>query len=247
LIQIALLGRTPVVVEHGLRKSVPTKLFILHTENQPDYKYDSEANALKAKITSEYNIPVVLLRVGAFDMTGILNTILGTILKEKESNSTLTKKDFAINITGGTKLMVSAASTAAHLAGSRLYYVMESTKYRGDDPVIELPLPARPENDNRGNTSKTTAIILEKIKKLGKCNNMMLLEEVQKDRRLKKNQRIQYHLDKLREMDLISITHGWEYMREGKTKVDYKKKTIQLTVTGKYYAEYPGLIGDIIR
>lgn len=33
---------------------------------------------------------------------------------------------------------------------------MESTKYRGDDPVIELPLPARPVNDNRGNTSKTS-------------------------------------------------------------------------------------------
>ena len=246
MIQIALLGRTPVVVEHGLRKSVPTKLFILHTENQPDYQYESEANALKAKITSEYNIPVVLLRVSAFDMTGILNTILGTILKEKESNSTLTRKDFAINITGGTKLMVSAASAAAFLAGSRLYYVMESTKYRGDDPVIELPLPARPENDDRGNTSKTTAIILEKIKKLGKCNNMMLLEDVQKDKRLKKSQRIQYHLDKLRGLDLITITHGWRYVRTGKPKIDYKKRTIQLTTTGRYYAEFPDLIGDIV-
>jgi hypothetical protein len=208
MIQIALLGRTPVVVEHGLRKSVPTKLFMLHTENQPDYQFESEANALKAKITSEYNIPVILLRVGAFDMTGIINTILDTILKEIESNSTLTKKDFAINITGGTKLMVSAASTAAFLAGSRLYYVMESTKYRVDDPVMELPLPARPKNDNRGNTSKTTAIILEKIKNFGKCNNTMLLEKVQKDKRLKTNQRIQYHLDKLRELDLITVTHG---------------------------------------
>lgn len=235
------------MVEHGLRKSVPTKLFILHTENQPDYQYESQANLLKAKITSEYNIPAVLLKVGAFDMEGIIKTILGIIVKEKESNSTLAKKDFAINITGGTKLMVSAASTAAFLAGSRLYYVMESTKYRGDDPVKELPLPARLQNDNRGNTSKTTAIILEKIKKLGKCNNMMLLQEVQKDSRLKKNQRIQYHIDKLRELDFITITHGWEYMREGKTRVDYKKRTIQLTVTGQYYAEFPDLIGDIIR
>jgi hypothetical protein len=113
--------------------------------------------------------------------------------------------------------------------------------------VKELPLPARPQNDNRGNTSKTTAIILEKIKKLGKCNNMMLLEAVQKDRRLKKNQRIQYHLDRLRERDLITITHGWECKRQGKTKVDYKKRTIQLTVTGQYYTEFPDLIGDIIR
>jgi hypothetical protein len=216
LIQIALLGRTSIVVDHGLRKAVPTKLFILHTENQPDYQYESEANRLKDKITSEYNITVELLKVGAFDMEGVIKTILGTIIKEKKMDSTLTKKDFVINITGGTKLMVSAASTAAYLAGSRLYYVMESTRYRGDDPVKELPLPARPENDNRGNTSKTTAIILEKIKKLGKCNNTMLLEDVQKDRRLKNNQRIQYHLDKLRELDLITITHGWTYVRDGK-------------------------------
>jgi hypothetical protein len=49
LIQIALLERIPVVVEHGLRKSDLTKLFMLHTENQPDYQFESEANALKAK------------------------------------------------------------------------------------------------------------------------------------------------------------------------------------------------------
>jgi len=172
-------------------------------------------------------------------MDGVIKSILNIIIKETEKDSKLNKKDFAINITGGTKLMVSAASTAAYLAGSRLYYVMESTKYRGDNPVKELPLPTRPVNDNRGNTSKTTAIILEKIKQFGKCTNMMLLEKVQKDRRLKKNQRIQYHLDKLRELNLITITQGWEYTKEGKPKIDYKKRTIQLTLTGQYYAEFP--------
>ena len=77
----------------------------------------------------------------------------------------------------------------------------------------------------------------------GKCNNTMLLEKVQKDKRLKTNQRIQYHLDKLREPDLITITHGWQYLKDGKTKVDYKKRTIQITVTGKFYAQFPDLIG----
>ena len=69
----------------------------------------------------------------------------------------------------------------------------------------------------------------------------MLLEAVQKDRRLKKNQRIQYHLDKLRERDLITITHRWQYMREGKTKVDYKKRTIHAWYCGtalKMYYDY---------
>jgi hypothetical protein len=55
-------------------------------------------------------------------------TILGAIVKEMESNSTLSKKDFAINI---------------------------------------------------------TAVILEKIKNFGKCNNTMLPEKVQKDKKAK--------------------------------------------------------------
>lgn len=244
---MALVGKTPIVVEHGLRKSVPTKLYILHTRNEPDYQYELEANELRAKIKREYNFPIELVKIGAFDMEGIIKTILGIIFKEKKMDSMLTKKDFTINITGGTNLMVSAASTAAYLSGAKLYYVMDSSKYRGDDPVKELPLPVRPENDNKGNSSKTTAIILELIKRLGKANNMMLLENVRKDRRLKKNQRIQYHLDKLREMDLITVNHGWSYVRDGKPKTDYKKRTIKLTATGQYYAEFPDLVGGLFR
>ena len=124
---------------------------------------------------------------------------------------------------------------------------MESTKYRGDDPVIELPVPVRPVNDNKGNTSKTTAIILQKIKALGRSNNTMLIHEIQKDKRLKKKPRIQYHLNKLRDLELITIEHGWVYTRDDKTKTDYKKRTIQLTTTGQYYAEFPELIGDLIK
>jgi Family of unknown function (DUF6293) len=252
MIQIALVGRTPVVVEYGLRKFVPTKLFVLHTENQSDYQYESEANRFREKIENEYNIPVILRKVGAFDMKGIINTILNIIMKEKGSTSE-NNKNFAINITGGTKLMVAAASTAAYLAGSKLYYVMESTKYRGDDPVIELPLPARPINDNRGNTSKNTAIILQKIKEQVESNNSILIHEIQNDKRLKKKPRIQYHLDKLRDLGLIKIEQGWKYPRTNKrTKLveivtDYKKRTIRLTPTGEYYAEFPGLIDDLIK
>ena len=181
MIQLALVGKTPIVVEYGLIKSIPAKLYVLHTKDESDYKYEFELNALKTKIESEYNIPVELVRVGAFDMDGIIKTILSIIIQEKKIDSTLTKKDFAINITGGTKLMVSAASTSAYLAGAKLYYIMHTGKYRGDTPVKELPLPTRPENDSRGNTSKTTSIILQKIGKLGKCNNMMLLGSVRKD------------------------------------------------------------------
>ncbi|CUR51341.1 Putative endonuclease [Nitrosotalea devaniterrae] len=250
MIQISLVGLTPVVVEEGLRKSIPEKLYIIHTKNESNYKFESEAKKLQNKIEKQYKILTTLLKVDAFDMDEIIRTILTVISQEKKQNPKLTKKDFAINITGGTKLMVAAASTAAYLAGSRVYYVMESSKYRGEDLVKELPMPVRPEDDNRGNSSRTTAIILEKIKKLKKCTNKMLLEEIRKDSRLKKNQRMEYHLKKLLQNDLITITAGWEKstvnQRTGKHDIDYKKRTIRLTSSGEYYAEFPGLMGSII-
>ena len=247
MIQLATLGLTPIVVEEGLKKSIPEKLYIIHTKDEANYNFEKEAKKLKNKIEDLYKVPTILLKVDAFDMDKIIKSILNIIQKEKKPN--LTKKDFAINITGGTKLMVAAATTAAYLAGARVYYVMEASKHRGEDLVKELPMPVRPEDDNLGNTSKTTAIILQKIKKLGKCTNAMLLDEVRRDRRLKKNQRIEYSLNKLEENNLISITLGWEKIsktKTGKPMFDRKKRTIQLTSLGEYYADFPGLLGSIV-
>jgi hypothetical protein len=248
MIQIALVGLTSIVVEEGLKKAMPDKLYIIHTKDESEYKFENEAKKLKKKIEVQYKIPTNLLKVDAFDMDQIIRIILSTIQAERKK-SNLTKKDFIINLTGGTKLMVAAASTAAYLAGSRVFYVMDSSKYRGEDVVKELPMPVRPEDDNKGNTTRTTAIILEKIKKLGKCTNQMLLNEIRKDPRLKKNQRLEYHLNKLVENNLISITIGWEKTtknpRTGKNEIDRKKRTIQLTTSGEYYADFPGLMGSI--
>ena len=78
----------------------------------------------------------------------------------------------------------------------------------------------------------------------------MLLDEVRKDKRLKKNQRIEYSLNKLEENNLISITLGWEKptksLKTGKPLMDRKKRTIQLTTSGEYYADFPGLLGSIV-
>ena len=250
MIQLALVGLTPIVVEEGLKKAVPDKLYVIHTKDETNYKFEKEAKNLKAKIEEQYKIPTHLIKVDAFDMDGIIRTILLTIQQERKKNTNLAKKDFIINLTGGTKLMVAAASTAAYLAGARVFYVMDSSKYRGEDIVKELPMPARPEDDNKGATSRTTAIVLQKIKKLGKCTNQMLLDAIRKDARVKKNQRLEYHLKKLVENNLISITIGWEKptrnLRTGKPEIDRKKRTIALTPSGEYYAEFPGLMGSII-
>lgn len=253
MIQIALVGKSPIVVEEGLKKFMPTKVYILHTKDDAEYKFEEEAKKLKLTIESRYNINTSLLEVNAFEMNQIIKTILSTILKER-NKSELRKNDFVINITGGTKLMVAAASTAAYLAGARVIYVMDPSKYRGEDLVKELPMPIRPENDNLGNTSKTTALVLEKInklvKKLGKCNNRMLLTEIQKDPKSRSIKRIEYTLNILENNNLITRTAGWETSKKnnktGKNIINRKLKTIRLTPTGEFYAEYPGLMGSIV-
>ena len=114
MIQIALVGETPQVVEEGLRHKVPETLFILHTKNKSRYKFQDVANRLKRKIVSEYQIPTELVMVGAYDTEDVIKKILKIIANERKQSKSLERSDFAINITGGTKAMVAAAATASY-------------------------------------------------------------------------------------------------------------------------------------
>lgn len=251
MIQIALVGETPIVVEEGIKKNVPEKLYIIHTKNETRYKYENIAKKLKKKIQEKNQIPTELVKVGAFDMEDVIQKILKIISSEKKkSKKFLERKDFAINITGGTKAMVAAASTAAYLAGTRLYYVLNPEIARGNDMVIELPLPTIPQDDSRGSTSKTTSTVLQHIAKSKKTNNVLLLQVLEKNRKFKKitPQKLQYHLNKLEANGLITRSRGWVYGTSeytGTPRVNKKFTTIELTSTGEYYADFPDLVGDI--
>ena len=250
MIQIALVGETPQVVEEGIRKNVPEKLFILHTKNESRYKFQDVAKRLKRKIVSEYQIPTELVMVGAYDTDDVIKKILKIIAKERKQSKSLERSDFAINITGGTKAMVAAASTASYIAGSRLYYVLNPEQARGTDMVLELPVPSIPRNDSRGNTTKTTSIVLQFIGKLGKTNSSLLLHKLQDSRKITKltPQKLSYHLQKLEAYNLITITRGWVHgidRRTGQPRINRTLTTIELTVLGKKYAEFPDLVGNM--
>ena len=251
MIQIALVGETPQVVEEGIRKNVPEKLFILHTKNESRYKFQDVAKRLKRKIVSEYQIPTELVMVGAYGTEDVIKKILNIIANERKRSKSLERSDFAINITGGTKAMVAAASTASYIAGSRLYYVLNPEQARGTDMVLELPVPSIPRNDSRGNTTKTTSIVLQFIGKLGKTNNSLLLHKLQDSRKVTKltPQKLYYHLQKLEANNLITITRGWVYGTNpgtGQPRINMTRTTIELTVQGEYYAEFPDLVGNIV-
>ena len=65
------------------------------------------------------------LKISAFNLEQIIKIIPNIILKGIKNDPILKNKVFVINITEETKLMVAAASNAAYLAGSRIYYVMK--------------------------------------------------------------------------------------------------------------------------
>ena len=56
MIQIALLGLTPIVVEEGLKKALPDKLYILHTKDEVNYKFEKRARELRRKIEKQFKM-----------------------------------------------------------------------------------------------------------------------------------------------------------------------------------------------
>ena len=257
MIQIATLGFTPEVVMEGLRKVLPKKLYIIHTENvqgKPKEQVETYAKKLKKEIESLFKIQVALLKVDKYDSSAVIGAILDTIQKERDKDQDLDSKDFAINITGGTKAMVAGAACAAYLAQTKMYYVLLPEEAKGKQLVRELPVPSRAKNDTKGNTTRTTSIILQKILELSPTNNKRLLEKLEKIEIEKVNpatnktkrvsititpQQLSYHLKKLDDAGYITKTRGWT---QGKKKND-KLNTLVITETGKYYAYYPDIIG----
>jgi len=291
LIQIATVGDTQEVVKIGLGKILPDKLYIIHTTNErtktelttelkqakedgnENYtkflkikQYETNAKSLKKEIENDFKIPVELLSVHKFESNQVINSILSVIDKEQKIKRR-DKKDFVINITGGTKAMVAGAACAAYLAQARMYYVLHPTEARGKELVRELPVPGRAENNSRGKNVKTSSIILSKLREFGRpCSNKEFLEylvnsktkfpHVVKDPKTKeeiivlknfenKPQLLSYHLGLLLNADLIVILSNLRVNPDSRKK-DRRQNTIALTDSGQYYADYPDILGDIL-
>ncbi len=286
MIQIATVGDTQEVVKTGLGKILPDKLYIIHTLNERTKKefeeeiaeakkqknaglvkflktkqYEDNVKILKKEIQKEYNIPVELLSVHKFESDEVIRAVLSAIDAEQKIKKR-DKKDYVINITGGTKAMVAGAACAAYLAQARMYYVLHPDEARGKELVRELPVPSRAENTSKGDSTKTTGIILSKLREIDRgCTNKYLLEMlenvkfpfVKKDPKTDKEvtemrafypQLLTYHLRKLENSELIKIEDG--FREEGKRKKSGRQNTITLTETGKHYADYPDILGEVL-
>ena len=253
MIQIALFGGAyEILIPKGLDWKKPERLHILYnTRDWTNPKTKEKVDFFKAAkkfakvIENDYDIDVELHQVDPDDMSITLRTIMKIMYSEKEKNPNV---QLYINITDGTKPMTVAGSLAVFLGKKKFdvnaIYVHHTVLTKNKELVTTLPIPRIPINDSRGKSELTTAIVRETLKKMGKATHQMLQEEVRKDPRIKKTQRIEHQLKNLDDNGEITRTNGWTYEKDGKEKKDGRRVTIKLTEVGEFNAEFPDYIDE---
>jgi len=142
VIHISLIGRNPEHLRDGLKEIIPSeKLYLLHSPNTKLEKFTDIAKKTKKEIEKSF-CETILVKIDAFDMMSVWNAIDKIVSNEMENDTLLSPRDFAINVTGGTNLMSSAATVAATLTGCRAYYVRHRKMEPGRKHYAEeLPIP----------------------------------------------------------------------------------------------------------
>ncbi len=229
MIHISLIGKTKEPIIEGIRHyGNPIKVYLLHSKNNDDFKFEILAKTVKKKIESNW-CKTELVMLDMFNADELLKTILKIILKYKKSESKI-----LVNVTGGTNLMASIASTASFIGGVGAYYVFDPKKTNSKELVFELPIPHMPKTNS---LRKKQSMILEKINEYKKINN----KKLETNLKLRPTE-INYHLTELEKKNLIEISRGWEYQKEDKIKIDKRQITIQITKSGEFISEFPTLI-----
>ena len=229
MIHISIIGKTKEPIIEGIRHyGNPTKVYLLHSKNDKNFQFTNLAKTVKKKIEESW-CKTELVLIDAFDAESVLRKILTIISKHKNSNSKI-----LVNVTGGTNLLASIASTASFIGGVRAYYVLDPAKSESEELVFELPIPIIP----RANTlRKRQSSILQKINEYKKINN----KKIESDLKLRPTE-LNYHLIELEKKNLITISRGWEYTKDSKIKTDKRQITIEVTKSGEFISEFPELI-----
>ena len=143
VIHIALVGKDSGHLWNGLKEIIPAeKLFLLHSPNNDEYKFENAAKELKKQVEKTF-CETVLVKINPFEMSNIFNKIDEIINDEiKKSNYQLNTFDFAIGVTGGTNIMASGATIGAMLTGAKAYYVQDDRRGPKRKSYSEfLPIP----------------------------------------------------------------------------------------------------------
>ena len=211
-IHIATVGLTKEPILQGVNAYPIDKLILLHSNDDKSKENSHEiASAVK-----ELKIECEIAEVDAFDLEDVLISIMNIHKKYAQ-------EDLSINLTGGTKVMASAALLAGYILGLRVYYIQDGSidKNKGKyikERTIELPVPRVNIHDLEQTQKDILSYIFKEGGRLEKANTV--LHEVLKITK----QNASYHLKQLTKKDLISLT------------IDGRNKIVKLTNTGKLFA-----------
>jgi hypothetical protein len=131
------------------------KLWLLHSKKNSKNNFPLIASKLEKDLLRSYRKLEIKKKEikDAFSVNHTIDIIHEIILNEEETDPSLIRRDFVINITGGTNAMGAAALLAATLYGTKAHYVREpqkedpkDEKYVDDLPVFPIAMAKLNEN-----------------------------------------------------------------------------------------------------
>lgn len=153
-VHVATVGDTPEAVRDGLRIDFFDAVVLVHTEQ-------TRQHAEQLRLAIEGLAAVYLREVNEFDFHGVAATVMDSIQHHPDENATMaeatrwSRARFTVHMTGGTKIMVAAATLAAFQSKARLFYLPGPKTTDDSSPIerrvdMEMPthlltdLPPRP-------------------------------------------------------------------------------------------------------
>ncbi|EGG41361.1 Hypothetical protein Nlim_1824 [Candidatus Nitrosarchaeum limnium SFB1] len=141
-IHIAPIGIETEHVIQWIKETPPVqKIWLIHSK-KGKIDFPKKARDLAKKIKSFYDDCEIKTKT-IDDSFGLDDTMdkIDEIVKEEENND-VERRDFFINVTGGTNAMAAAAIISATLLGTRAYYVKDKRQDTISKTfVVELPIP----------------------------------------------------------------------------------------------------------
>ena len=99
VIHISLIGRNPEHLWDGLKELIPVeRLYLLHSPNTSKDNFADIAKKAKGEV-EKYFCKTILVPINAFDMMSVWNSIDKIVTDEMNSDTMLSPRDFAVNVT----------------------------------------------------------------------------------------------------------------------------------------------------
>jgi len=169
-------------------------LWLIHSKKSPDFDYPKIAKDLIKDIKKTNNRLKIKLKVidDAFSLEPTYDAIMEIIIEEEKRNEQIVRKEFLLNITGGTNVMAAATITAASWFSTMAHYVLEprpgdeKKKYVIDLPIRPIGYSKMKESHkkvldiiaNHQYTIENTPIGVDSTPILGRISNSLLLEKM---------------------------------------------------------------------